>query len=135
MYTFLLVLLILDALIVTIAILLQAAKGGGLASSFGGATTASDAFIGTRQASNLLSRLSWWGGGVFLFLSFVLQLMNAGTRVPKSVLDQPVGQAPATTPKTSPRAGTAIPLTPAVKVPAEKAPAANTTPAPTTKKP
>ena len=124
MYTFLLVLLILDALIVTVAILLQSAKGGGLASSFGGATTASDAFIGTRQASNLLSRLSWWGGGVFLFLAFVLQLMNAGTRVPKSVLDQAVGQSPASAPASAPstKAGTTIPLTPV-----EKAPAATTT--------
>ena len=114
------------------AILLQSAKGGGLASSFGGATTASDAFIGTRQASNLLSRLSWWGGGVFLFLAFVLQLMNAGTRVPKSVLDQAVGQAPASAPASAPstKAGTTIPLTPV-----EKAPAATTTPAPATKKP
>jgi preprotein translocase subunit SecG len=133
MYTFLLVLLILDSLVVVAAILLQAAKGGGLASSFGGATTASDAFIGTRQASNLLSRLGWWGGGVFLFLSFVLQLMNAGTRVPKSVLDQPLGQAPATAPaapKPSTNASTAIPLTPV-----EKAPPATKTTAPATKPP
>ncbi len=129
MYTFLLILLILDALIVVAAILLQAAKGGGLASSFGGATTASDAFIGTRQASNLLSRLGWWGGGAFLFLSYVLQLMNAGTRVPKSVLDQPLGQTPATTPaapKPSTNANTAIPL-----APAEKAPPVTKNPPPT----
>ena len=128
MYTFILILLILDALVITGAILLQAAKGGGLASSFGGATTASDAFIGTRQASNFLSRISWWGGGAFLLLSFVLQLMNAGSRVPKSVLDQPVGQSPATAPAATPAPSTsgnpAIPLSPAEKAPA-------TTPSPT----
>lgn len=129
MYTFLLILLILDALIVMVAILLQAAKGGGLASSFGGATTASDAFIGTRQATNLLSRVSWWGGGAFLFFAFVLQLMNAGARVPKSILDQPVSQTPATTPATPAQAGSAVPLTPAEKAPP------STTPEPATKKP
>ena len=110
----------------------SAAKGGGLASSFGGATTASDAFIGTRQASNLLSRVSWWGGGAFLALAFVLQLMNAGTRIPKSVLDQPAGQAPASAPANSApstKAGTAIPLTPVEKAPA------TAPPAPATKKP
>ena len=131
MYTFLLVLLILDALVLVVSILLQAAKGGGLASSFGGATTASDAFIGTRQASNLLSRASWWCGGIFLSLSFVLQLMSVRTRVPKSVLDQtaaPTAPAPAT--KSPPSgANTAVPLTPAEKSPA------TTTPPPATKKP
>lgn len=130
MYTFLLVVLILIALVVTIAILLQAAKGGGLASSFGGATTASDAFIGTRQASNLLSRVSWWGGGAFLFVAYVLQLMNAGTRVPKSILDQPVGQAPVSAPAPAAPSGLTVPLTPA-----EQTPAASTPPVPATKKP
>ena len=129
MYTFLLVLLILDALVLVVSILLQAAKGGGLASSFGGATTASDAFIGTRQASNLLSRASWWCGGIFLSLSFVLQLMSVRTRVPKSVLDQTAAPtAPATQPPAS-GANTAVPLTPAQKSPA------TTTPPPATKKP
>ena len=131
MYTFLLVLLILDALVLVVSILLQAAKGGGLASSFGGATTASDAFIGTRQASNLLSRASWWCGGIFLSLSFVLQLMSVRTRVPKSVLDQTAAPtAPAAATKSPPSgANTAVPLTPAEKSPA------TTTPPPATKKP
>jgi preprotein translocase subunit SecG len=119
MYTFLLILLILDALLLMVAILLQAAKGGGMAASFGGATTAADAFIGARQASNWLSKFSWYGGGAFLFLAFVLQLMSARPTTPRSVLDQPLNQTPApTTP--APKSGANIPLTPAQ--PAEKNP-------------
>ena len=72
MYTFLLTLLILDAIILAIAVLLQSGKGGGLAASFGGASSSSDSVIGTRQAGNLLTKASWWCGGVFLGLAFIL---------------------------------------------------------------
>ncbi|MDF2776177.1 MAG: secG, partial [Geminicoccaceae bacterium] len=80
-YTLLLILLIIDSLVLVTAILLQAGKGGGLAASFGGATSAADSLIGTRQAGNLLTRASWWCGGIFLFLAFVLQIASARTRV------------------------------------------------------
>ena len=118
MYTFLLILLIVTSLVVIAAVLLQAGKGGGVAASFGGASTSSDSLIGTRQAGNLLTKLSWWGGGVFIFLAFVLQLMSVRTRAPKSVLDQPLGTAPA--PVTAPPAaqkGTppALPVVPLEK--------------------
>jgi preprotein translocase subunit SecG len=124
MYTFLLVILILISLVLIATILLQSGKGGGMAANFGGATSSADAVIGTRQAGNLLTKISWWGGGVFLFLSLVLQLMTSRQRAPKSVLDNafsaPAPAAPTTSapaPGTKP-SGTALPLTPA-------APAAN----------
>ena len=89
MYTFLLIILVLVSVAVIGAVLLQSGKGGGLAASFGGASSSSDSLIGTRQAGNLLTKVSWWGGGIFIFLAFVLQLMSVRTRVPKSVLDTP----------------------------------------------
>ena len=122
LYTFLLVLLILDSLVLVAAILLQAGKGGGLAASFGGMSS-SDSLIGTRQAGNLLTKTSWVSGGIFLFLAFVLQIASARTSAPSSVLDQ----LPATTrnaPAPPPAAAPAIPL--------ENAPA---TPAPATPQP
>ncbi|HYW29872.1 MAG TPA: preprotein translocase subunit SecG [Gemmatimonas sp.] len=88
MYTFLLTLLIIDALVLGAAVLLQSGKGGGLAANFGGASSSSDSVIGTRQAGNLLTKASWWCGGVFLTLSFILQLMSSRSAAPKSVLDQ-----------------------------------------------
>lgn len=102
MYRFLLVLLILDSLVLVASILMQAAKGGGLAASFGGVSTAADSFIGTRQAGNVLTRIAWWSGGVFLGLAFVLQLMSTRGRAPTSILDKGLSTTPATTPATPP---------------------------------
>ncbi|NUQ12325.1 MAG: preprotein translocase subunit SecG [Gemmatimonadaceae bacterium] len=103
MYTFLLVILILDALVLVASVLMQAAKGGGLAASFGGVSTAADSFIGTRQAGNVLTRISWWAGGIFLGLAFTLQLMSTRGRAPTSILDRGLGTpAPSAAPATPP---------------------------------
>ena len=98
MYSFLLVILILDALVLVAAVLMQAAKGGGLAASFGGVSTAADSFIGTRQAGNVLTKIAWWAGGLFLGIAFVLQLMSTRGRTPTSILDQGLGRTPTTAP-------------------------------------
>lgn len=115
MYTFLLVLLILDSFVLAIAVLLQAGKGGGLAATFGGASSSAEAFIGMRQAGTLLTKIGWWCGGIFLALAFVLQIMSTRTRVPTSVLERPVAPAP-TTPQST------RPATPAPAVPLQPAP-------------
>jgi len=132
LYTFLVILLILDSLVLVVAILLQSGKGGGLAASFGGATSAADSLIGTRQAGNLLTRASWWCGGIFLLLAFVLQIASTRTRVPASVLDKSLSTpAPAAVPA-APKANPAVPLEAAPKTAADSTPA---TPAPTTPAP
>ena len=123
LYNFLLTLLVLDCVVLVLAILLQSGKGTGLAASFGGASSSPDALIGIRQAGNLLTTISWWGGGVFLGLSFVLQIMSTHTSAPRSVLEkglgtQPVNVAPA------PTSAPAVPLEPAPTTasPAKKPP-------------
>ena len=85
MYGFLVSVLILDSLVLTTAILLQAGQGGGLASLGGGAGT--EQFMGGRQATTLLTKLTWWSAGTFLFLSLVLAIMSAQTSAPRSVID------------------------------------------------
>jgi preprotein translocase subunit SecG len=112
LYTFLLTLLVIDCIVLMLAILLQSGKGTGLAASFGGASSSPDALIGIRQAGNLLTRISWWGGGIFLGLCCVLQIMSTHTSAPRSVLEkglttQPKNVAPA------PTSATAVPLEPA----------------------
>jgi preprotein translocase subunit SecG len=139
MFTFLLVLLIIDSLVLVAAILLQAGKGNGLAATFGGVSSSADSLLGTRQAGNLLTKASWWGGGLFLFLSLVLSIASTQRRAPKSVLDQaftqPAAPAPAArTPASGATGGAAgIPLTPAPSTPAGQP--ATAPAAPTTKKP
>jgi len=93
-YTFLLTLLIIDCVVVMAAILLQSGKGSGLAASFGGASSSPDALIGIRQAGNILTKISWWGGGFFLGLCFILQIMSTHTSAPRSVLEKGLGAQP-----------------------------------------
>ena len=142
MFTFLLVLLIIDSIVLVTAILLQAGKGSGLAATFGGVSSSADSLLGTRQAGNLLTKTSWWGGAMFLFLSLVLSIASTQRRAPKSVLDQaftaPTAPAPATTAPSGGATGGAagIPLTPAPSTPAPSAPAGQPAPAaPTTTTP
>jgi preprotein translocase subunit SecG len=75
MFAFLVTLLILDALLLSVVVLLQAGQGGGLASLGGGGT---DTVLGGRQAVTILTKLSWWCGGIFLALSLVLSLVPRG---------------------------------------------------------
>jgi preprotein translocase subunit SecG len=75
MYAFLLVLLILDALLLSVVVLLQAGQGGGLA-TMGGAGT--ESVLGGRQAVTILTKLSWWCGGIFLGLSLLLSVLHPG---------------------------------------------------------
>jgi preprotein translocase subunit SecG len=112
LYTFLLVLLVIDCLVVMAAILLQSGKGSGLAASFGGASSSPDALIGIRQAGNLLTTVSWWGGGIFLGLCFILQIMSTHTAAPRSVLEKGLGNQPANV-APAPTATPAVPLEPA----------------------
>ena len=116
LYNFLLALLVFDCLVVIGAILLQSGKGGGLAASFGGASSSPDAFIGIRQAGNLLTNVSWWGGGASLVLAFILQMMSTRTNAPRSVLEHGLGSQPAnTTPP--PTSAPAVPLEPVPTTP------------------
>ncbi|MEO5904632.1 MAG: preprotein translocase subunit SecG, partial [Gemmatimonadaceae bacterium] len=115
LYNILLVVLVIDAVVLIAAILLQSGKGSGLAANFGGASSSPDAFIGIRQAGTLLTTATWWGAGIFLFLAFVLQVMSTRAQVPKSVLEDTFGQpAPAAPATQAPvTAAPAVPLTPA----------------------
>ncbi len=88
MFTVLLVLLILDAILLTVVVLLQAGQGGGLASMGGGTST--DSFFGGRQAVTILTKLSWWCGGIFLGVSLILAGLGARSSAPRSVLEQQV---------------------------------------------
>ena len=119
LYKFLLAILVLDAMVLIGAILLQSGKGTGLAANFGGASSSPDSFIGVRQAGTILTTATWWCAGIFLGLSFVLQILSTRTQVPKSVLEDTFNNAPAqTTPITAPQTAPAVPLTPAPQSPA-----------------
>jgi preprotein translocase subunit SecG len=84
-FTFLLIVLVLDAFVLVAVVLLQAGQGGGLAAMSGGAST--DTFLGGRQAVTILTKMSWWCGGIFLALSLVLAGLSSRGSRPRSVLE------------------------------------------------
>jgi preprotein translocase subunit SecG len=92
MYTILVVILILDALILGTAVLLQAGQGGGLATMGGGAGT--ESIMGGRQATTLLTKVTWWTAGIFLFLALVLTFMSQQAGQVRSVLEGQGQQQP-----------------------------------------
>lgn len=99
MFTLLLTLLLLDGLLLTVVVLLQAGKGGGLASMGGGMGT--DTLIGGRQAATILTKATWATGAIFLVLSFTLAIMSSRAQRPSSILREefrPTPAAPAPAP-------------------------------------
>jgi preprotein translocase subunit SecG len=132
-YTILLTLLAIDSVILIAAVLLQSGKGGGLAASFGGVTSSADAILGTRQAGNLLTRISWWCGGLFLGIAFLLSLASSRRSAPRSILDQTFTTPPA---QTAPAPVTTQPNTNVLPIQPAPATGGNTkTPTPNTKSP
>jgi preprotein translocase subunit SecG len=142
LYRILIILLALDSVILVAAVLLQSGQGQGLAATFGGVSSSASSLFGTRQTGNLLTKASWWCGGLFLALAFILSLSSSRGRTPRSVLDQTFPNTPAapTAPATTPGANP-VPLTPApqtppagqgAKTPGEKTPESK---APATKTP
>ncbi|MBX6362349.1 MAG: preprotein translocase subunit SecG [Gemmatimonadetes bacterium] len=136
MFTFLLVLLLLDGLLLTVIVLLQSSKGDGLA-AMGGASVGTDSFIGGRQAATLLTKSTWVTGGLFLGIAFVLSILSSRQERPRSILrdqfqqtapaSQPAipGVQPANPPASAPQgaapapAGQATPAQPAPSAPAQ----------------
>jgi preprotein translocase subunit SecG len=104
MYGIFVGILILDSVILAVAVLLQAGQGGGLATMGGGAGT--ETIMGGRQATTLLTKVTWWTAGIFLFLSLVLTFMTQSGSQVRPLLEgqgqqqqqQPAPIAPTTLP-------------------------------------
>jgi preprotein translocase subunit SecG len=119
----LLTLLLIDGLFLTVVVLLQSGKGGGLASMGGGMGT--DSLIGGRQAATILTKATWVSGGLFLLLSLVLATVSSRQQRPNSILRDEFkptpgaaapapalpGAQPAATPGAQPAATPAAPTT------------------------
>jgi len=128
-YALLLVLLLIDGLFMTVVVLLQSGKGGGLASMGGGSGT--DTLIGGRQAATLLTKATWASGGAFLTLALILSVMSSRATQRGSILRNAI-PAPAT--QTAPQpldlggaSSTGTPQVPAGTTPAPAGGAAPTT--------
>jgi len=85
MYGLLLAILVVDGVFLSVVILLQSGKGGGLA-AMGGGSSATEGILGGRQAMTMLTRATWTAGSFFMGLALVLSIMSSRSRAPESVL-------------------------------------------------
>lgn len=118
MFGLILTLLIIDALLLSVVVLLQAGQGGGLASLGGGGGT--ESFVGGRQAVTILTRSTWWLGGLFLVFSLILSVMSAGRSTATTDVERLLQQQQAPAPVQS----APLPLGGTEAAPAGGAPAA-----------
>jgi preprotein translocase subunit SecG len=88
MYGFLLTVLVLDGIFMSIVILLQSGKGGGLA-AVGGGSAMTEGILGGRQATTMLTRSTWMSGTIFMVLALVLSIMSSRAQAPQSVIQVP----------------------------------------------
>jgi preprotein translocase subunit SecG len=118
-----LTLMLIDGALLTVVVLLQSGKGGGLASMGGGMGT--DNLIGGRQAATILTKTTWITGGLFLTFALVLAILSSRAVKPASILKdefKPAAQ------QSAPPGPVQVPgATPAQTQPAQNPPAPATT--------
>jgi len=93
LFTFFLILHIFISFLLVVVILLQAGKGGGLASAFGGTGT-SEAVFGGRQAATFLGKATTVLGTIFFLSSFGLALLSSYHSGPRSIVQQELQSSP-----------------------------------------
>jgi len=78
MYTLALILFLLICIVLTVSILLQSSKGGGMAGAFGGGP-AMGAVFGGRGAATFLNRLTAWMAVLYLVVAFLISKAAGGS--------------------------------------------------------
>ena len=81
-FTILAILVVIASILLTLIVLLQNGKGGGLASNF----TAGNQAFGVRQTADLLEKITW---GLIAFI-FVISVVATFTMKPKELPTAPI---------------------------------------------
>ncbi len=106
MYTFFVGLELIVAVLLTIVVLMQASKGGGLAGSFGGGNLGT--VFGVRRTSDFLSKTTTILATLFVVLALFINIviLPRGERTEQSVIQSqspPAGALPPSTPPQQPQ--------------------------------
>lgn len=124
MYTVLVVLAVLTAILMCFIVLIQESKGGGLASSF----SASNQIMGVRKTTDVIEKTTWALAAILVLLSvassYVIPAPEGSTSVTDNMqttvpMNLPGQNTPASTPAAPASAPTAPASTPAAPAPAQ----------------
>lgn len=102
-------LLVVDALLLTLLVLIQQGKGGGLATDIQGVAQASQ-ILGVRHAADFAEKATWTLFGVLVGLTLLIHAVHSGmrgegtatTRTAGVVESQPIAPAPTPQPPAQP---------------------------------
>ncbi len=86
MFTFLVVLIAVIGLIMTLVVLLQSGRGGGLAGIAAGGAT--QQLLGARTAPDILEKATWTMGTLFIVLCILTNFFIGGEEAGQSVIQQ-----------------------------------------------
>ncbi len=101
MYIFITILIVLSAILMIFAVLVQKSKGGGLASGF----SSSNQIMGVRKTTDFLEKFTWTLAGTIIVLSILTAKYTAShTNAPQSQIEveQPAPLNPTTAPNVTP---------------------------------
>jgi len=107
MYTLITILIVAVCVFLTLIVLVQNSKGGGLAANF----SASNQIMGVRKTADFLEKATWTLAGSLIVLCILAALIlpSTGVNVNRSILDSQIENA--ADPTTMPSFPTTIPLT------------------------
>lgn len=118
MFTFIIILIAIIAILITFVVLIQSGKGGGLAGiASGGATTQ---ILGARQAPDVLEKATWLLASLFIVLCVLSNFAIDRAEVQESVIQQRSEQQQQSQP--------ALPPAGQQELPQQQVPPAPTTP-------
>ena len=86
MFTFIIILIGVIALLITLVVLVQSGKGGGLAGIAAGGTTTQ--ILGARQAPDVLEKATWLLATLFIVLCILSNFAIQREQVQESVIQQ-----------------------------------------------
>ncbi len=101
MYIFITILILLAAILMILAVLVQKSKGGGLASGF----SSSNQIMGVRKTTDFLEKFTWILAGSMIVLSILTtKFTTSRSNTPQSQVEvqQPAPLNPATAPDVAP---------------------------------
>ena len=131
MYTVLIILAVIAGILLTLVVLIQESKGGGLASGF----SASNAIMGVRKTTDFVEKATWGLAAAMVAFSIVCAYTAPQASTDESVLEKAATQTQTTNPVNTQGFGAAQPAQStqgATANGATKAPAAGTQKGPVT---